>query len=663
MSFRVAGIWQHPRSKMLWFRMAVPQRYRQEVGKREIKVSLQTTDMDIARARHADRLRETLKRFQRIDADQLVVMAKEAERMCEQGFAQMARRNLAQRDDGVTTIDDALDSVVAAMSRFLAYRTRLTWGPDHAHRAEMELFGEIAEDFEVSDGEALGFDDPEHQEAAVTRIDAFDSTFVDIPVSEGSLVGRKALSGNPAYDGLGAREIARALLAKRSWAAAEHEVLLIAYAVDVDLDLKSPLYNALAERVPTRLAKHRPHTWAGNADQLSPPILTVTPEAAAVATIPPAPAVIPRLSDLFAKWCAHRRLGPGNLDKTAIEWKLGMTRFIGLHGDLPVDRITKSMIIEFRDTVAQLPARPKRALAQLTLAEQIAAASDQGLARLSPPSVEKDVTAIRSLLDIAVEAEELMRNVAKGIVVDGAKYVGDERDRLSEADMATIYHSRWLTDPNACDDTMFWIMFMAPFQGARPGEHCKLKPDDVVYEQGVPIVRIRRDMGARGRIGDGRPQKTTSSVRDVPVHRILEDAGFMHFVAHQHRIGAEWLFNDLVADRHGDRFKLLSRRIMRVIRGLGITAADKAFYSARHAMKRETRNKRISEQNADQISGHTTRSVGRKYGQGVSIGQLKEDIDKLAFDGVEWDAVVRCAKVRVARLSSKTDLPISSGSA
>jgi hypothetical protein len=41
--------------------------------------------------------------------------------------------------------------------------------------------------------------------------------------------------------------------------------------------------------------------------------------------------------------------------------------------------------------------------------------------------------------------------------------------------------------------------------------------------------------------------------------------------------------------------------------------------------------------------------VGRKYGQGMSIEDLKEDIDKLEFAGVDWDAVVACARFRVAR--------------
>lgn len=650
MRVRVAGIWQHPRSKMMWFRMAVPQRYRQALGKREIKISLQTTDVGLARQRHADKLRETHALFARLDAQQLAATREEAERLCARGFSQMAARNLAQRNDGVTTIDDALDSVVWAMSMFMAYRVRLTWGPDHAHRAEMELMGNIADDFIVPATEPLGFADPADQELIVSRIAAFDSAFVDLPCAEGPLAGKRVLSGNPVFDGLGSREIARALLATRSWGAAEHETLTVAYMAGVDVVLNTALFDALAECVLRRLAEHRAVHWPANADQLVPPILIA--QAATGLDAPPAAPTAPLLSELFVKWCERRRLGQDRLGKTGSEWKLGLTRFIDLHGDLPVDRITKKMITDFRDTVSKLPSRPERSLAKQSLAVQIEMAIKLGLPRLSPPSVEKNVTSIRSLLAIAVESEDLGRNVAKGVVVDGAGYVGDERDRLSNEDLITIYHSAWLTDPDACSDTMFWIMFMAPFQGARPGEHCKLKPEDVIYDAGVPIVRIRRDMSARSAPGHGRRQKTTSSIRDTPLHWILEEAGFMAFVAHQQKTGATWLFDDLVADLNGDRFKNLSRRIMRVLRELGITAPDKAFYSTRHSTKRETRKKRIAEQNADQLFGHANRNIGRLYGQGVGIEELKEDIDKLEFAGVDWDAVVLCGRLRVARLNA-----------
>ena len=44
---------------------------------------------------------------------------------------------------------------------------------------------------------------------------------------------------------------------------------------------------------------------------------------------------------------------------------------------------------------------------------------------------------------------------------------------------------------------------------------------------------------------------------------------------------------------------------------------------------------------------------GDKYGQGVPTDILKDDIDRLEFRSVEWDAVVACARVRLARLQRR----------
>lgn len=53
MGCKTPGPTTHPRSTNLWFRMAVPERLRPKVGKREIKVSLGASDPAQAKIRQA----------------------------------------------------------------------------------------------------------------------------------------------------------------------------------------------------------------------------------------------------------------------------------------------------------------------------------------------------------------------------------------------------------------------------------------------------------------------------------------------------------------------------------------------------------------------------------------------------------------------------------
>jgi hypothetical protein len=59
----------HPESKNYWFRMAVPERLRSKIGKREIKFSLQTSDPAEAKARQAREQARWRERFLDLDGE------------------------------------------------------------------------------------------------------------------------------------------------------------------------------------------------------------------------------------------------------------------------------------------------------------------------------------------------------------------------------------------------------------------------------------------------------------------------------------------------------------------------------------------------------------------------------------------------------------------
>ena len=59
----------HSLSKNLWFRVAVPARLRERVGKREIKFSLGTSDPDVAKIRRAQGLARWRARFLELDRE------------------------------------------------------------------------------------------------------------------------------------------------------------------------------------------------------------------------------------------------------------------------------------------------------------------------------------------------------------------------------------------------------------------------------------------------------------------------------------------------------------------------------------------------------------------------------------------------------------------
>ncbi len=655
MRVRVAGLYRHPKSKMWWFRMVVPERYRLAAGKREWKHSLETSDESEARLRHAEKLAEIRRYITGLDAQAATSIGDRADEIVARGMAALARSNIVHQATIGLNIDMArgCDNVVYAMLKVLSFRVRLGWGGKHAAAAQRQRFSAIDPDAEddtpdfepdLAPVTGSGFQTPDHRKLASAQIEAFE--------------------GQPSYQGAAFREVARGLLAARDWKAAAFEAQLVSHAAGMPLATRGALFEAIAGRVLRQLAEHRFTHWPEDADLVLNPMTTamgayLTEQASSA----PQPTDPPdrSLRALYALWREQRRLAEDEALKSADEWLLAVRRFEDLIGTKPVTAITTRDIRSFRDQCFKLPSRVKKSIKALPAKEQIALAAVQKLPTLSPPSVGKHVAAIKALLSVAKEYEWVPVNVAEGITVEGARHTGTERDHFNDEEMARIYNSPLMTDPDACSDTMFWILFLAPFHGSRPGEHCQLKPSEIIQEEGDWIMRFRSDRKQQ-RDEDGAPQprrhlKTLQSQRDVPLHWIVLEGGFLDFVAIQKARGAPWLFEDLKPAKYGDRYTYLSRTINDVLRRLGITETDKAFYSTRHSMKREGRRRRISDRNLDQAAGHAPATTGQRYGQGVPIDVLKEDMDRLEFRSVNWDAVVHCAQMRVARYRKRIGPP------
>lgn len=652
MRLRVAGLWRHPKSKMFWFRMSVPERYRARVGKREWKESLGTSVEAEARALHAQKLVEVHDLMRRLDATDTVAVDDEADKIVSAGFDALARSNVKAHEIAADyDLTRGLDHVCFTMLKMMSFRARLDWGGSYAAKAQEEALGEVDEDlWPVEQPDPVGaFPTFAHRDAVTMNIDLFES--------------------NSVFKGAAFREVARAHLLTRDWKAVEIEAEIVAQAAGIVFKPRGPLFEAVAERILRRLAEHRFSHWPTGVEKVLLPMMTAmanhlpAPASAGAPTPASAGASAPAktLKDAFAEWQNRKGIVPALPDKTSDEWQVALNRFRELTGTDDISAISRKMVKSFLEDVAQLPSRPKKAVGELPLREQISAARAAKLPTLSPPTVGKHLAAIRSVLEVAFDKEWIDNNPAAGLAVTGAKHTGTERDHFSDEDLRKIYTAPLMTNPEACSDTMFWILLLAPFHGSRPGEHCKLKPHEIVREGEEWVMRFRTDSRQR-RVSDAletrpRRQKTLQSVRDVPLHWIVIEAGFLDWVALQIQRGEHWVFGDLEADKYGDRYKYLSSEINDAIRAVGIDDPDKAFYSTRHSWRREGRRRRVPEHDLDQMAGHASTNVGRKYGQGSPIDTLKESIDRFEFRSVPWDAVVACAHQRIVRLARDT-LPV-----
>ncbi len=631
MGRRMSHSVKRKKTKIEQFRMAVPADLRGIVGKREWTHSLKTIDRDAAdeeRGRLITQYKSEIRRLR----------------------GQLARQSLDQAAglvdialDRLAKIRGSKDSAIAQQLTLLASHVCDSWAPMPVDRSQ-------------SYGDMIVYE-------PLVEVEPVPSIDTDVE-REVFKLRAEIFEGRGIADGVVYRELATILLRRRVFRPIAFAVSYLR-SIEPRLNLNDDeTYDAIVERYLTQLVNHAFESWPAHIDKVVTPMVVPVP-ATPVAAAPVAqPQSTPQfddsagftLLDAFEHWKRGKRITGKN--KTADEWLKAAVRFHGLIGLSDTRLITSKMVKTFGEQVAELPANPKRDVAVLSHHDQIEVAKRDGLPTLAEPTVGKQVAAIRSLLSMAVHQEWITINPAAGISIEGARWDGDERDHFSDDDMRRIYSSPLMTDPDACGDTTFWLLFLAPFHGTRPGEHCKLKPREIVEDDGDWVMRIRADKRTRsvGKPAGGsqpRKQKTRSSIRDIPIHWIVIEGGFLDFARLQADRGAEWLFDDLVPDVYGDRYKEQSRIINKALRAVGITDTDKAFYSTRHTMKREGRRQRIATANLNQLAGHAASNVGDKYGQGAPTDILKGDIDRLEFRSVEWDAVVDCARARLARLRQR----------
>jgi hypothetical protein len=204
MVVRVAGLFKHPKSKNWWFRQAVPERYRTYFGKREIKFSLETTDANLARSRHAERLAEYHAQIAQFERQLTADASVKAEALVHEGLNRLAANRRSQKDNSDGPDEQAMDAVIFAMLSFLALRVRQTWGRSHEESAVKTLARSLGEsgsehlweydEEDASPSQPLVFHTKSDQADFVTRANLYET--------------------NSEYQGLANREIARQLSIK-----------------------------------------------------------------------------------------------------------------------------------------------------------------------------------------------------------------------------------------------------------------------------------------------------------------------------------------------------------------------------------------------------------------------------------------------------------------
>lgn len=288
------------------------------------------------------------------------------------------------------------------------------------------------------------------------------------------------------------------------------------------------------------------------------------------------------LGTILEAWKAAKKPVAAN------QFEVPVREFEQLHGALLLSQITKKHVREFRDHLAK--------------------------GELRESTAAKHFRCVKTLFKFAVSEGYLDHSPAEGIEWQWAKVKVSESSAESRRTL-TVQEIKALlakveSMPKApSKQDVAWFLRVLLYSGLRPEELAQMTPDDVVELDGAWCLNVH-DAGDR-------KLKNRSSMRKVPVHPALIEAGFLTFA--EGRKGGKLLFATLKADGRGRVYERMQRRLSRLMRGV-ITDQRVVPYSFRHTFRDMLRVAEVPQDVGDRLMGHT--SPGRKISEGYGGAQI-----------------------------------------
>ncbi len=329
----------------------------------------------------------------------------------------------------------------------------------------------------------------------------------------------------------------------------------------------------------------------------------------------------PTLSALLDIW---EKQNPNAADTTTREWKRAVRYFNELYGELAADRITKALVLEFRNTLRTLPKRfsiihPRLTVKQVL--EGINSGSITATSTMSETTVNKYLTGLAAIFELGRKMDLVEHNPVSGMKL-AVRHSIHDRKAFSTEELERLFSQPMFTEKQQ-DDSCYWPMLLGLCTGARLAEILQLQLDDIKEQSGVWYLDINQN--------EGKQLKTLSSIRKIPLHNDLLNLGFVEYVQTCRERGQQALFAESEKFEPRQYSNLVSKRLNRFINLCGIEDSKKTFYSLRHSFKDIAVMHDVPEEIREALMGHSNQRVSRNYGSGQFIERLNRYMQSLHF--------------------------------
>jgi integrase len=326
------------------------------------------------------------------------------------------------------------------------------------------------------------------------------------------------------------------------------------------------------------------------------------------------------LSHVAESWIEE--CGPGWANATQIEFRAAARMLQEALGDVPIDRIDRAALREFKGLLLRAPFRSHPRYGRMPLPRAVeASANDPTARRLAAPTVNKYLGAVHMLMQWACDNGYRQDNPAAKMKVPLGRRPKDQRRPFTAAELRMLFGPAYAPLRGA----RRWLPLVALYTGARLEELAQLQVTDIRRVRGVRVIAIEP--------GNGKRLKSRSAERLIPVHPALERTGFLRFVASIRRANPTGgrLFPELRPGARGDLSQGFSKWYGRYRRALGIVGADVGMHAFRHCFADGLRAAGVEPELRNTLLGHAQGHVGARYGDGWTVRALAAAVAKMTY--------------------------------
>lgn len=340
------------------------------------------------------------------------------------------------------------------------------------------------------------------------------------------------------------------------------------------------------------------------------------------------PAVIlPSVNEIIKKYLDDKSPSGRWIIKTKIQVEATLKILQEMYGERPISSLKRDDFTHLRNNVLmKLPARhtmlPKYRRKSIYQVLEM-----KNIVPMSPTTINHHLTRVSTFLNWAVTNGYVSCNYATRLCLKQQVRPDEERDVFDKEDLEKMLVALSKLKESE-KEFKYWIPLVGIFTGARETEIAQLYMDNFIIHEGIASFDI----------SEKHPDqhiKNIASPRQVPIHPILAQLGFIDFLIGIKKQNAPRPWMHLVArrDGYGQSFQ---RWFSRFKNDEVTTDPKKVFHSLRHTFTNNLKQNGVAESVIAGLVGHSRQSMTfDRYGKPYEPKPLLEALLKLDY-GIDY---------------------------